>query len=227
MPTVTGTLTGVDGFAPPAAIDREVVVTLVDLNGQARQGFTPDDHEIIAESVVIADRLGAWSISLLGNSLVVSDYGTTLYRISEGYDPDLRQPFRNYISVPASGGPYNMVDLRVTPPGGAGPQITGYLPLTGGVMTGAITLHGAPTVSLHAATKTYVDNVSAGASGFLYDRAGVPASTWTISHNLNRQVHVTVLGDDNRKVITDEEHPDLNTVVLTFASPFSGRALLR
>lgn len=33
-----------------------------------------------------------------------------------------------------------------------------YLPLSGGTMTGAITLSGAPTANLHAATKKYVDD---------------------------------------------------------------------
>jgi len=35
--------------------------------------------------------------------------------------------------------------------------ISGALPLTGGTMTGKITLDGDPTVALHAATKAYVD----------------------------------------------------------------------
>ena len=39
------------------------------------------------------------------------------------------------------------------------------LALAGGTMTGALTLSGAPTSSLHAATKAYVDSVSSTASG--------------------------------------------------------------
>lgn len=66
----------------------------------------------------------------------------------------------------------------------------------------------------------------AGGEVYVYDRAGVPASTWTISHDLGRRVHVTVVGDDGREVDTDVEHPDLNTTVITFASPFSGTALI-
>jgi hypothetical protein len=41
-------------------------------------------------------------------------------------------------------------------------QLTARLPLAGGTMTGALTLSGAPTSDLHAATKLYVDNVTAG-----------------------------------------------------------------
>ena len=43
--------------------------------------------------------------------------------------------------------------------GGSGPG-TGYLPLTGGVLTGPLTLAGPPTIGLHAATKAYVDGQS-------------------------------------------------------------------
>ena len=42
--------------------------------------------------------------------------------------------------------------------------LAGKLSLTGGTMTGAITLSGAPSDPLHAATKGYVDGVSAGLS---------------------------------------------------------------
>jgi hypothetical protein len=37
-------------------------------------------------------------------------------------------------------------------------ELSGVLALTGGTMTGAITLSGAPTASLHAASKQYVDD---------------------------------------------------------------------
>ncbi len=41
-------------------------------------------------------------------------------------------------------------------------QLNARLPLAGGTMTGALTLSAAPTSDLHAATKLYVDNVTAG-----------------------------------------------------------------
>lgn len=66
----------------------------------------------------------------------------------------------------------------------------------------------------------------AGGEIYLYDRAGVPAATWTIVHNLGRAVHVTIVGDDGSQVSSDVEHPDNNTVVIIFAEPFSGTALI-
>lgn len=66
----------------------------------------------------------------------------------------------------------------------------------------------------------------AGGDVFVYDRGGVPAATWTIEHGRGRRVHVTVLGDDGSEVTTDVTHPDLNTTVITFASPFAGKAVI-
>lgn len=44
-------------------------------------------------------------------------------------------------------------------------NIGGAMPLSGGTFTGAVTLSGAPTDNLHAATKKYVDDKTAGLSG--------------------------------------------------------------
>lgn len=66
----------------------------------------------------------------------------------------------------------------------------------------------------------------AGGEVYVYDRSGVPAATWTIQHDLNRHVHVTVVGDDGREVDSDVEHPTPNSTVITFAEPFSGTALI-
>ena len=44
----------------------------------------------------------------------------------------------------------------------------GAVPLAGGTMTGALTLSGAPTADLHAATKKYVDDAIGGAIGGSY-----------------------------------------------------------
>jgi hypothetical protein len=52
-------------------------------------------------------------------------------------------------------------------------SVEGNLPLTGGTMTGKITLDGDPTSALHAATKQYVDSVEAG----LLTRPQVRAAT--------------------------------------------------
>ena len=62
------------------------------------------------------------------------------------------------------------------------------VPKAGGTMTGALTLSGAPTNSLHAATKAYVDaNTAAVTNGNKTDitvtNAGSGSEAWTINDN--------------------------------------------
>lgn len=141
MTTVTGTITGPGGSAPAAAADRKVVITLVDLNGRARSGFT-DAEEIVTSTEVTAATDGTWSVVLPGNVDITSDWGATLYRVDSGYDPQLRQPYSTYIDVPDSGTHW-VGSLRTTPPGGAAEMVQGYLALTGGTLTGPLTVEDA------------------------------------------------------------------------------------
>lgn len=74
-------------------------------------------------------------------------------------------------------------------------QLTGKLSLSGGTLTGPLTLSGAPTLANHAATMQYVDNAIAGASnqwtassGDVYrasGRVGVGTSTPATSLDVN------------------------------------------
>lgn len=66
----------------------------------------------------------------------------------------------------------NVLDVKNYGAGGTvdarylqGLQPVDFLLKTGGTLTGALTLSGAPTVDLHAATKKYVDDTLAGAGG--------------------------------------------------------------
>lgn len=61
-------------------------------------------------------------------------------------------------------------------------QIDGKLGLSGGTMTGFITLHADPTQAMHATTKEYVDNV---ASGILAKPSVLAATTANLSANYN------------------------------------------
>ena len=174
---VTGTLLGSLGLR-----DNTVTATLCDLDGTPRLGFVPDaESELVGKESTRTNVDGSWTLSLYGNDDIDSDYGDTLYRITEG--PGYNQFGSNafYIGVPTSGGPYWVRDLTVTPPGGAAPESfavvsvdgqTGvvdlssrYLGLGGGILTGALTLNADPVSALQPATKQYVDNHSASLTG--------------------------------------------------------------
>jgi hypothetical protein len=66
----------------------------------------------------------------------------------------------------------------------------------------------------------------AGGDIFVYDRNGVPASQWIITHNLGRLAHVTVVLDSGEEVTTDVDQHDPNTCTVSFAVPTSGKALV-
>jgi hypothetical protein len=81
-------------------------------------------------------------------------------------------------------------------------QIDSKLALAGGTMTGALTLSGAPTSDLHAATKLYVDNVTAGIN---FHESVHAASTVNISANYSNGtsgVGATLTADTNRAFST-------------------------
>ena len=77
-------------------------------------------------------------------------------------------------------------------------QLTARLPLSGGTMTGALTLSGAPTSDLHAATKLYVDNVTAGINFHESVHAASVNSLAANYSNGTSGVGATLTADTNR-----------------------------
>jgi hypothetical protein len=86
-----------------------------------------------------------------------------------------------------------------------------------------ITPSGGATVLLVATPGPPGAQGPAGDGGFTHTQEA-PAGTWTITNPLGRYpASVSVwIGDD--LIDTDIETPDINTIVVVFASPQSGRA---
>lgn len=63
-------------------------------------------------------------------------------------------------------------------------------------------------------------------AGFHYTRSGVAASSWIITHNLNRKPSVTIILDTGEMVLSDVFYNSLNSVTIDFAEPQSGEAWL-
>ncbi|GAA4626650.1 hypothetical protein GCM10023196_035740 [Actinoallomurus vinaceus] len=96
-----------------------------------------------------------------------------------------------------------------------------------------VTVDATPTYALQVATPGIQGAAGpqgpigpAGGAVFVYDRNGVPASTWIIAHNLNRLVHVTVVLDSGEEITADVAQGSPNTCTITFAQPTSGKALV-
>ena len=54
-----------------------------------------------------------------------------------------------------------------------------------------------------------------------------PVATWAILHSFGRHPDVTIIDAENQMILTDLEYPDLATVVATFPSPTTGKAILQ
>lgn len=75
----------------------------------------------------------------------------------------------------------------------------------------------------------YVGNIR-GATGppgngsYMHNQT-VAASTWNVAHNLGYFPHVTIIMDDGTEVVADIDHADVNNVVITFPTPYTGKAV--
>lgn len=118
-----------------------VVLALLPALGWAQVARTPPQWPAMVGSPADSDIVMVWRPSLAGA-------GTAMRHTTVA----------NYFSALTSA--QIATSLGYTPANGAN-----YLALAGGTMTGALVLSGAPTISLHAATKAYVDSVAGGAAG--------------------------------------------------------------
>lgn len=55
---------------------------------------------------------------------------------------------------------------------------------------------------------------------------GTPSDTWTINHTLNKYPSVTIIDSGGTEIIGDIKYIDTTTVLVTFTSGFSGKAIL-
>lgn len=104
-------------------------------------------------------------------------------------------------------------------------QLTARLPLAGGTMTGALTLAAAPTSTLHAATKQYVDDAIMGL--VVHDSVRVAttaAGTLATSFENGDTVDGVVLATGNRILIKNQAASADNGIYVVAASGAPTRA---
>lgn len=104
----------------------------------------------------------------------------------------------------------------------------------GGTVHGSLHLDGALSTDDAATTRTNLQvysktetdtNISNAIKQFEFIQS-TAATTWTVTHNLNRYPSVTILDGSNNAVSANLSYPDANTVTITFASAFAGTAYL-
>ncbi len=64
-----------------------------------------------------------------------------------------------------------------------------------------------------------------GDAHFVYEQ-NMPEATWVISHNLGKKPVAVVVDSTENVVIGEIQYNSLNTLTITFASAFSGKAYL-
>jgi len=97
-------------------------------------------------------------------------------------------------------------------------QLTDRLPLAGGTMTGALTLSGAPTTDLHAATKAYVDNVSAGIN---FHQPVRVATTANITLSGTQTIDGVAVVAGNRVLVKDQTTQTQNGIYVVAADSWT------
>ena len=97
-------------------------------------------------------------------------------------------------------------------------QVDAKLAKSGGTMTGALTLSGAPTIDLHAATKAYVDNVVSGLNFHQPVRVATTANI-TLSGTQTIDGVAAIAGD--RVLVKDQTDQKTNGIYVVSASTWS------
>jgi hypothetical protein len=63
-----------------------------------------------------------------------------------------------------------------------------------------------------------------GGSQFVHNQISA-AATWNVDHNLGYFPHITIIMDDGTIVGADVDHTNINSAVITFPTPYTGKAV--
>jgi len=108
-------------------------------------------------------------------------------------------------------------------PGGTTLNVAGNISITGTLADSNASVGTNGQVLTSTVTGiSWADNVQA---TFEFTQ-GVPATTWNITHNLNKFPSITVIDTGNTVVTGEYNYTSNNTVTLTFSAAFAGKAYL-
>ena len=82
-----------------------------------------------------------------------------------------------------------------------------------------------PINATRSATLESLSDVIGADKNFVFTQ-GVPSTTWTVQHTLNKFCSVTVVSDSNNVMIGNVTYDGLNELTITFSAAFSGKAYL-
>ena len=177
----------IDLDATGAVIVKDTPLRLASLTTTQRNALTPTNGDMIYNTTTNQFEIyrnGAWETNATTESLVDSAPSTldTLNELAAalGDDPNFATTTANNIATKwtQDNTKISNWDTSYTY------SQVGHVPLSGGTMAGLLTLSGAPTANLHAATKQYVDSeITANAGGGVMNLANpVPAGNYLAFH---------------------------------------------
>ncbi len=76
---------------------------------------------------------------------------------------------------------------------------------------------------------TYIGNIrgapgTPGGTQYVHQQNSASAS-WNVNHNLGYTPHISIIMDDGTIVVADIDHVDTNSAVITFPTPYTGKAV--
>ena len=108
--------------------------------------------------------------------------------------------------------------IEVHDPGVAGPP--------NNLSIGTVTTGNAPAVSISGQAPNQTLDFVIPVGGTYVHTQNSPATTWTVTHDLDYYPNVTVSDSAGTILEGQIEYPSVNTIVLTFSAAFSGKAYL-
>lgn len=96
------------------------------------------------------------------------------------------------------------------------------LPVVGNSVGNILTVDVNDVISYRTASELLID-LGGGDKYYIHDQ-GVAAAVWNVAHNLNKYPSVTVVDTANTVFVGQIVYTDLNNLVITFNSSFSGKA---
>jgi len=92
------------------------------------------------------------------------------------------------------------------------------------VLTDASNSNATKTTNIDDLVSYFAENAEF-AGTFIYEQV-TPASTWVITHNLDKYPSVTIIDNYNRQFEGHVEYKDNNTIIVTLSAPTKGKAYL-
>lgn len=195
-----------------------------------RRIINPSDGTIIVPETIVAVLNNEGEFTTLLPATNDPDVNPQFsWKVRESFSPNMR--FNYYIDVP-----YDLETLDISHAIELEPdvELQAYVRRSGDSLSGFLILHAHPTNDFHPATKGYVDSELAELSANIGQIGHqtvvheflVPSGTWLINHNLNRYPQVSILDENDEVVDSDIIHNTQNQLIIIFAQPLQGKAVL-